>query len=131
MRSQPSVISAQTERDPIDAALDELLNVEEDVVAKLRRASYALQTAQEENRRLKRELEKSDLRWYSEAQMAKKIGLSKETLARLRRKKKIPFVRFTPTLFKYSSVQEAAIAELLEQQPAVGGQLSVVRRKTG
>jgi len=116
--------------DEIDALLTELINVEGDVVGMLRRATYALMNAQEENRRLQREATRAELNWYTEAQLADRIGCSKDTLARLRRAKKIPCVQLAPTVIRYSSIQEAKIAEMLES-----GQLSILSgvggRKTG
>lgn len=113
----------------IDAAIDELSGVEEGVVAILRRAVYALVNAQEENRRLRREVAQAHVGWYTERQLAERMGVSKDTLARLRKQKKIPCVVITPTVIRYSTLQEAQIAEMLEQSAGGSGQLSVVRRK--
>ena len=97
----------------IDVAIGEMIDAERDVATSLKRARFALITAEEENRRLRDELRKSDLRWYTEQQLAERMGVSADTLARLRRKKKIPCVKLGPTLFRYSSLDEVAIAQIL------------------
>lgn len=116
MREADSTLQAVDSRsgDAIDAAIDELSDVEENVIAMLRRATRALVNAEEENRRLRRAAAKSSVNWYTERQLAERMGVSKDTLARLRKKKLIPCVRITPTVIRYSTIQEAEIAELLE-----------------
>lgn len=106
----------------IDVVIDELSGIEKDVTGMLRHATEALVDLQEENRRLRREVLTKEVRWYTEQQLAERIGISKDTLARLRRLKKIPCVKFTPSVIRYSSIQEAAIAELLEQWGTEKGQ---------
>jgi excisionase family DNA binding protein len=116
--------------DQIDDAIGELIVAERKMSELLSSARHALTEVEEENRRLKREAARTHLNWYTEKQLAARMGVSKDTLARLRRNGKIPHVRVTPTVIRYSSLQEVEIAEML-QQSVTSGQLSVVRRREG
>lgn len=76
----------------------------------LRRAEYALEAKERELEQLRREMVESDVRWYSEPELAARIGIGEDTLARLRRQKKIPCSKFG-RLVRYSSLDELEIAK--------------------
>jgi transcriptional regulator with XRE-family HTH domain len=112
----------------VDAAIGELIVAERGVSELLQSVRYSLALVEEENRRLKREVAQAHVNWYTERQLAERMGISKDTLARLRKKKLIPFVRITATVIRYSTIQEAEIAEILatETQSRRGGLKAVL-----
>ena len=108
---------AQETEKRIDDRIEELLKLEGELVRASTSARYLLMDAQEEIRALRQEVVKAQLRYLTEQQLADELQVSKDTIARLRRRKKIPFVQLKPGLYRYTSEQKARIAELCEVKP--------------
>jgi hypothetical protein len=106
-------------RDGLNAAICGLMDARDVSAAALLRAQYALENADREIHQKERELAESHLQWYSEAELAKKIGCGQTTLARLRRAKKIPCSMFG-RIVKYSSLDELEIARIVQQKAESG-----------
>jgi hypothetical protein len=101
---------------PVDRAIDELIDARHRSNDAIRFAQVALEDAAREIDKLRRQLIESDVRWYSETALAKRIGVSKKMVSDLRKARKIPFSKFG-RLVKYSSLDELEIAKAVQVRP--------------
>lgn len=96
------------------------LGLEGELLQILAGMRHALDQADEENRRLRDEAEKTNLVVYTEPEAAEVLRVSQDTLARKREELGLPHFR-AGTLVRYTDKQVAEIAELLTVRPEAGG----------
>jgi hypothetical protein len=117
--------------DPISDAIGEVILARQATETALQAVQHALEVVERENVELRKQILESDLRWYTEEALAQRIGCSADVLARLRKKKRIPYTRFSPRLFRYSSLDELQIARLLAVEPKLSLARSPRREEEG
>jgi hypothetical protein len=103
--------------DPIGEAIGEVIAARHSIVEVLQRTQTRLEIVERRNLELEKLNLENKLRWYTEEQLAQRIGCSVDTLARLRQRKKIPYAKFGARVFRYSSLDEVEIAKLLRVKP--------------
>lgn len=89
---------------------------------------HALDRADEENRRLRDEVETVNLVVYTEEEAAERLRMSQDTLARLRTSEALPHFR-AGVLVRYTNKHLAEITEMLAVRRDAGGRKHL--RKAG
>ena len=103
--------------DPIGNAIGEVIVARQATEEALRSAQSALEIVERENVELRKQLVAASFEYFTEEEAAARLGVSKDFLVSLRKRKKIPVVKLSPRVYRHTTETLVRIAELLEVKP--------------